>query len=225
MNIKKQDERIRMYEHGKSAMAQEVYQLLTDTTASGNLTAEQKLKKFTKDFCKQFDAYIPRFGDTKPTKYEKKFCYLTTYEYRGFKVKVYDDDYGQQFYFYFNNINIGCGAYNLDYESCIRHEVDEYLDLICRMSNIDIKYAGAELRYANHEHTEIVLNYRLEELYRFYLDTDKSFDIDDIKQKCQTMLDTLFSSEEFKKSEEERRARGDLYFYELIEQMESEEED
>lgn len=50
-----------------------------------------------------------------------------TVTYKGFKVKLLDDDYGQQFYFYFNGEEYSCGAYNPCPELEVQAIIDNYL--------------------------------------------------------------------------------------------------
>ena len=54
--------------------------------------------------------------------------YLTTYTYRGISVDIYVDEPGQQFYFYYHDKAVGCGAFNPDYEDVVRYFVDADLD-------------------------------------------------------------------------------------------------
>jgi len=221
-----QDPNMRNYEWGQSVCATRVNSLIEEVS---NMDLDSKLrlnkfKIFIEKFRKEWDGYIYKIGKTKPSKYEMKFNYLKTYKYRGYKIKVFNDDYGQQYYFYFNNECHGCGTYNFDYEGCIRYEVDHYLDDIFDFWDLDIKYAGARLKFNNHEHTEILFTYRMDSLKIFFPNEDGTFDIEDIKKQCVKMLDELFASEEFQKSESERKASGNLYFSEMISQMEEEDE-
>lgn len=48
--------------------------------------------------------------------------------YRGKRIKVYADDYGQCYYFLYNGKQYGCGAYNFDYLGEIVSVVDDDLD-------------------------------------------------------------------------------------------------
>ena len=45
-------------------------------------------------------------------------------KYRGFTVKLLDDEYGQQFYFYFNGKEYSCGSFN----PCPEYEVQSVID-------------------------------------------------------------------------------------------------
>lgn len=49
------------------------------------------------------------------------------FHYKGFKVELLLDDYGQQFYFKFNGKEYSCGAYNMYPEAEIKFIIDEYL--------------------------------------------------------------------------------------------------
>lgn len=48
--------------------------------------------------------------------------------YRGVKVNVYDDDYGQCFYFKYKGKEYSCGTYNTDYYGEIISVIDDDLD-------------------------------------------------------------------------------------------------
>lgn len=48
-------------------------------------------------------------------------------KYKGFTVKLLDDDYGQQFYFYFDDKEYSCGAYNPCPELEVQAIIDNYL--------------------------------------------------------------------------------------------------
>lgn len=52
---------------------------------------------------------------------EQIFCY------KGFKVKLFIDYYGQRFYFIFNEKKYCCGADNLNPVDEIKYVIDEYL--------------------------------------------------------------------------------------------------
>jgi len=212
------DPNYRNFEWGKVDLASEVNKLLDES-----LKENINIKDFAKKFKKEYAPYIASYGSKKPTKFELKFNYWKTYNYRGFKVKIFDDDYGQQYYFYFKGKCIGCGAYNFDWEGCVQYGVDHYWDEIYDVSNLDKKYLGAYLQYNNHEHTEILFTYRMEEAGLFYPKEDGTFDIEDIKKQCVDGLEHLFASKEFQESEAQRKANGNLYFSEMLEQMEKEE--
>lgn len=51
-----------------------------------------------------------------------------TVTYRGVKIDVYDDDYGQCFYFTYKGHEYSCGTYNTDYYGEIISVVDDDLD-------------------------------------------------------------------------------------------------
>ena len=134
------------------------------------------------------------------------------YSYRGYDIDIYDDDYGQQYYFYFNNRCISCGAYNLDVESVIRDEIDHYLDDIYFFGSSDeFLYYGAQIRYLDHEHKQIGIFYRGD-----LLKTIDACSKDKAKAIAKECLDELFSTEEYQKEEKERLARADLYLHEIM---------
>jgi hypothetical protein len=49
-------------------------------------------------------------------------------KYRGKRIKVYIDDYGQSYYFRYKGKSYGCGTYNFDYLGEIVSVVDNDLD-------------------------------------------------------------------------------------------------
>ena len=63
----------------------------------------------------------------------------------------------------------------------------------------------------------------MEEVGLFYPREDGTFDIEDIKKQCVDGLEHLFASKEFQENEAKRKASGNLYFSEMLEQMEKEE--
>lgn len=50
--------------------------------------------------------------------------------YRGKRISVYDDDYGQSYYFMYNGKPYSCGTYNLDYIGEIVAIIDDDLDKV-----------------------------------------------------------------------------------------------
>ncbi len=53
---------------------------------------------------------------------------VDTLRYRGKRIRVYVDDYGQSYYFKYRGREYGCGAYNIDYVGEIIAVVDDDLD-------------------------------------------------------------------------------------------------
>lgn len=96
---------------------------------------------------------------------------VTIYEYRGFKVPVYLDDYGQQYYIKFDGEEVGLGTYNLNYESEIESIIDHKLDFICTFD----KYPGAVLSwfFNGYNDRDIKLSYRSRTL-KVFLVVDES---------------------------------------------------
>lgn len=230
MSKKKTDPEIdkltRHLEQGKSDMAYNVSRLIKqlESNPAGSDPDIDMLRVFKELFEEKYGEYIPSYGDKKPTKYEDKFCYVTTYKYRGYKIRIYDDEQGQQFYFYFDNESYSCGAFNPDYKSVVKYVVDEKLDTVYRFSIMNsINYCGAFLKYSNHEHTDMVLTYRLVELKHYPVNDDTN--TDDVIEDCFKTLNELFTSEAFKRSEEERLKKDNLYFHELMNEYKEKEEE
>ena len=143
---------------------------------------------------------------------KEKEKYVKTYSYRGYDIDIYDDDYGQCYYFYFNDEQISCGTYNPFPEDVIEYVIDEFLDNVHAFGNDDGRFFGAYLRYVDHAHTTLALQFRGETLKEF----DASEGVGIIIDKCLDMLKWLFENEEFKKMEEARKAKGNLYLNELM---------
>lgn len=126
------------------------------------------------------------------------------YSYRGYDIDIYDDDYGQQYYFYFNNRLVSCGAYNLDVESVIEDTIDHYLDDIYYFGSDDESaYWGCMIKYIDQEHKQIGIFYRG--------DTIKVIDacsVEDAKKVAIECLDKLFSTEEYQAEEKARLERA-----------------
>lgn len=73
----------------------------------------------------------------KPTLYEILHDKMKTIFYRGKIIRVFSDDPGQQYYFYYKGERIGCGAFNPEYEGFVKSYVDEKLDYICAIDSSD----------------------------------------------------------------------------------------
>lgn len=58
----------------------------------------------------------------------EKLEYIETIVYRGQRVPVFLDDYGQCFFCIFNNEEISFGSYQSDYEDDVRYLIDKKLD-------------------------------------------------------------------------------------------------
>ena len=203
----------RGYEQGKLNVVEQVYFFVERLKDS---KVKNKIKEF---LLKEFEEYVPIFGKTSPTAYEKKFCFVTTYTYRGIDVDIFEDDYGQCYYFYYNDESISCGTYNLDYESYVKYVIDRDLDKIMDFSIVDDKFFGAYCKYANHEHTKVAFTFRGELIDTYDIDENDKDSIIKICKKCENILIKLFEDPEFIKMEEERKANGNLYFSEMIDEV------
>ena len=114
-------------------------------------------------------------------------------DYRGIHVDFYNDDYGQQVYTYFDNEDIGFGAYNMSYKEDMKYLIDKKLDVITRFTNLrDEGINGCELAYFdNLGYRDIRLTYRLRELQVFVVDgfvSDMDAYIEELIPKCETIL-------------------------------------
>lgn len=71
----------------------------------------------------------PEYGETEPTEYELKYCQLEEpFIYKGISIPLFNDDYGQQIYCYFNNQCFCFGAYNSSYREDLEYIIDKYLE-------------------------------------------------------------------------------------------------
>lgn len=205
------------YEQGKLSAVTRIYNQLYYEMK------DSRAKKQMLDFLwENFEEYIPNFGIDEPTAFEKKFCYLKTVEYRGFKIDFYSDDNGQQDYFYYKGECHGCGAYNLWPEEYMQSVIDHDLDDIVNFA--ERGFYGGFCKYANHEHTKVDFIFRGELIDTYDVDDNDPYSVEKIWKDCEKRLEKLFQDPEFIKSEEERKASGNLYLSELIEKMNSEEE-
>ena len=85
---------------------------------------------------------------------------VDTLDYRGIHVDFYDDDYGQQVYTYFDNKEIGFGAYNMSYKEDIKYLIDKKLDTIYEF-DLDSGYLGTCISwFDNNGWEDIKITYR-----------------------------------------------------------------
>ena len=78
---------------------------------------------------------------------------IAAVHYRGYDINVYNDDYGQCYYFYFDGRCISCGAYNFDYEGCIHYEIDYKLDHIEIIHNDKPYHPSGSVEYMLNQET------------------------------------------------------------------------
>ena len=199
------------YEQGKLSVVSHLYYEFSNKKKVG----KDKLLKFLRE---NYEEYVPEFGSEKQTPYEKRFCYMTTVVYRNQKVDVFVDDYGQQYYFYYKNKSYSCGAYNFEYEDYIHYIIDEDLDYILNLAFMDKRFFGAYCKYANHEHTKVDFTFRGVLIDTYDIDANDKDSLEKICNDCVERLNKLFDDPEFIKHEEERKAKGNLYFNEIVEE-------
>ena len=82
-----------------------------------------------KDYCPDFN---PKMREATKEE-EKEFLYQDqppcgVLEYRGLRVPIYDDDYGQQVFMVFNGKEYGGGTYNFCPEEDFCHIIDNTID-------------------------------------------------------------------------------------------------
>lgn len=67
--------------------------------------------------------------------------------YLGKHIMVFDDEPGQQYYFYYGGDCVGCGAYNPDYEDFIKGYLDDKINFICSIDTPEYPSMRATLEY------------------------------------------------------------------------------
>lgn len=67
--------------------------------------------------------------------------------YLGKHIMVFDDEPGQQYYFYYGGDCVGCGAYNPDYEDFIKGYLDDKINFICSINTPEYPLMKATLEY------------------------------------------------------------------------------
>lgn len=93
----------------------------------------------------------------------------------GKRILVFNDDFGQQYYFYYKGKCVGCGAYNPDYEDFIKEYLDSKANFICLIETPEYPLMRATLEYRRDKRGHIdkclILSDREEGLFRktFYV--------------------------------------------------------
>ena len=83
----------------------------------------------------------------RPTLKELLYLRTGTVKHRGKRIAVFQDDPGQQYYFYYGGECIGCGTMNTDYEGFIKSYLDDRMNFICRIDVPDHPNVIARLEY------------------------------------------------------------------------------
>ena len=66
-------------------------------------------------------------------------------KYRGKKIKIYADDYGQCYYFIYKKRSYSCGSYNTDYLYEITSVIDDDLDEVFYVQPIKPHHPSAKV--------------------------------------------------------------------------------
>lgn len=110
-----------------------------DKTSSGNPTYE--ITEEGKEFVAKNPVYL------RPSLKEILHQRVDTISYLGKRIMVFDDDPGQQYYFYYEGNCVGCGAYNPDYEGFIKEYLDDKVSFICWIDTPEYPLMRATLEY------------------------------------------------------------------------------
>lgn len=204
------------YEQGMSRILSHLKYEIAELEESG---AKKVLDKIKDWMWKNYEEYIPNFGYDEPSKYEMKFCFVRTYTYRDINVDIFCDDNGQCYYFYYGGKCHTCGSFNSDYESVVKYTIDHDLDYIANFGKVG--YYGGICKYANWEHTKVDFIFRGELIETFDVDENDPESVVKIWQECERRLKKLWENPEFIKAEESRKAGGNLYFSEMLEDEEA----
>lgn len=110
-----------------------------DKTPSGNPSYE--ITKEGGEFVAKNPAYL------RPSFEEILHQRVDTISYLGKRIMVFDDDPGQQYYFYYKGSCVGCGAYNPDYEGFIKEYLYNKISFICPIDTPEYPLMRATLEY------------------------------------------------------------------------------
>ncbi len=95
-----------------------------------------------------------------------------TLDYRGYHIDFYDDDYGQQVYTYWEDKELGFGAFNMGYKDDMKYLIDKKIDTIAEIPG----FKGAVLEYFdNVTNRDVRLRYRLRTI-KVYLTSNDNED-------------------------------------------------
>lgn len=85
----------------------------------------------------------------RPTLKEILCQQVGTIRYLGKRVRIFNDEAGQQYYFYYEGSCVGCGAYNPSYEDFVKGYLDSRLSFICAIDTPEYPAMKATLEYRN----------------------------------------------------------------------------
>lgn len=108
-------------------------------TSSGNPSYE--ITEEGGKFIEQNPAYL------RPSLKEILHRRVGVVHHMGKRVMVFDDEPGQQYYFYYGGRCVGCGAYSADYEDFVKEYIDGKLGLIRAIDVPECPSAKATLEY------------------------------------------------------------------------------
>lgn len=108
-------------------------------TSSGNPAYE--ITEEGKEFVAKTAVYL------RPSLKEILYKRVGTVRYLGKRIMVFDDNPGQQCYFYYRGNRVGCGAYNTNYADFIKEYLDSKIGLICSIDTPEYPLTTATLEY------------------------------------------------------------------------------
>lgn len=108
-------------------------------TPSGNTTYE--LTEEGKKFVAENPVYL------RPSLKEILHQQIAVVRYLGKRIRVFNDDSGQQCYFYYEGNCVGCGSYNANYADFIKWYLDDKINFICLIDTPEYPLMKATLEY------------------------------------------------------------------------------
>lgn len=108
-------------------------------TSNGNPTYE--ITEEGKEFVAKITIYL------RPSLKEILYKRVDTVHYLGKRIMVFNDDPGQQCYFYYKGNCVGCGAYNTNYADFIKEYLDSKISFICSIDTPEYPLMTATLEY------------------------------------------------------------------------------
>lgn len=136
----------------------------------------------------------------RPSVNELMDCKVDVVYHRGKVIWVFNDDAGQQLYFYYKGECVGCGAYNPDYEDFIKRYLDDKMDFICRIDVPEYPSVRASLEFQEEAHGKrgkyLILSDRDEGICREAYRVGDRFTRND---KCVRMAKYIISIIKFRK--------------------------
>lgn len=119
-----------------------------DKTSSGNPIYE--ITEEGEKFVAQNPVYL------RPSLREILHRRVDVIHYMGKRIMVFDDEPGQQYYFYYEGNCVSCGAYNPHYKNFIKEYLDRKVSFICSIDTPEYPLMKATLEYRSNKTKHVV---------------------------------------------------------------------